>query len=107
MNSRQLAGEEGGWGPRLGGGLVGAHDLEQGHDVGGREEVRAHYALGRASLGAYQRNVDGGRVGRQDGVRAAHALQVREYALLQAHVLDHRFDHLHLAQSVLLRSREF
>mmetsp|Transcript_5505 Transcript_5505/g.13638 ORF Transcript_5505/g.13638 Transcript_5505/m.13638 type:complete len:698 (+) Transcript_5505:463-2556(+) len=74
-------------------GALGAHNLQQRHDVRGREEVRAQDAVLRGRLGAHQVDVNGGRVGGQDAVGAARLLQVRKDALLERDVLDHRLNH--------------
>ena len=53
--------------------------------------LKAHL---RMRLGAHECYVDGGGVTRQDAVRPARLLQVREDLLLQAHLFYRRLNHL-------------
>ena len=72
---------------------VGAHDLEQLHDVGRREEVHADDARrvgdGRADLVDREHR----RVGRERRGRRAHGVEPREELLLERHALEDRLDH--------------
>ena len=58
--------------------MLCAHDLEQGHDVRGGEEVSADDSIRSAGLGAHHIEVDCAGVGGEDAVRAARGLQIRK-----------------------------
>ncbi len=70
----------------------GAHDLQQFHHVGRREEMRAGHVLRpfrhRGDLIDVQRR----GVGEQERARLHHLVEFGEDRLLDVHFLEHRFD---------------
>jgi len=61
--------------------------------------VQAHHVLRALGEGGDLVEVQRGGVGGQDGTRLAHAVELLEYLLLDAHVLEHGFDHqVHIRQ---------
>ena len=82
---------DGGDGPGRGAGA--AHVLHQLHDVGGAEEVGADDLLRPRRGGGDGVDVEGRRVGGQDRLRLAHAVEAGEDLLLERQLLEHRLDH--------------
>ena len=81
-----------GGGHHVVGGLLGAHDLEQPHDVGGREEVQPHHVLRPLGHGGDVVDVERGGVGGDDGARLGDFVELLEHLLLERHVLEHGLD---------------
>ena len=73
-------------------GLLRAHDLQQPHDVGGREEVQAHHVLRTLGDGGDLVHVERGGVGGDDGAGLGDLVELGEDLLLQRHVLEHGLD---------------
>ncbi len=69
-----------------------AHDLDQAHDVRGAEEVHADDRLRPAHRRCDAIHVQGGRVGREDGVGAANTIELPEDLALDVHILEHGLD---------------
>ena len=77
-----------GFGRRIG----GAHHLQQGHDVRGREKVHADdVARTRGGAGDLI-DIERGGIAGQHGAGLGHLVQPGEYLLLERHVLEYRFD---------------
>ena len=74
------------------GGLLGTHDLEQPHDVGGREEMQAHHVLRPLRHGGDLVDVERGGVAGDDGARLGDFVELLEDLLLERHVLEHGLD---------------
>src|ERR1700680_363439 len=83
-------GHHGGDGLRRG--ALAAHVLEQLHEGGRAEEMRAHYLLRARGAGGDGIDVEGGGVGGQDRPGRGHLIEAREDFPLHFHVLEHRFD---------------
>ena len=87
-----------GLGHRHGGGddilgsFLAAYDFEQGHDIGGREEVPADDVLRTLGGGRYLIDVQGRGVAGQDRAGLGDLVELGEDFLLERHVLEHRFD---------------
>ena len=73
--------------------LLAAHDLQEAHDVGRREEVHADHVLGAAGGGRDLVHVERRGVRGQDGARLHDPVEAREDLLLEVHVLEHGLDH--------------
>src|SRR5579862_4275204 len=78
---------------RLVGAALGADDLDEGHQWGRVEEVHAHDALRRRDGARDLGDGQGGRVGRENGLRAADALELGKELPLRSELLDDRLDH--------------
>ena len=76
----------------VGRGLGAAHDLEQLHDVGRREEVQADHVLRPRGAGRDLVDVEVGGVGREDRARLGDLVEPAEDLLLDVHLLEHRLD---------------
>ena len=74
-------------------GLRAAHDFEQAHHIGGREEMRADHVFRPPGLGGDRVDVKVGGVGGEDRAGLGDLVEPLEHALLDLHVLEHRFDH--------------
>ena len=74
-------------------GLVAAHDFEQPHHVGGREEMHADApSPGRLVDGGDLVDVEIGGVGGEDRAGLGDRVELGEHVLLDRHVLEHRLD---------------
>ncbi len=73
-------------------GLGAAHDFEQPHDVGRREEVHADDAFGARRARGDFIDIEVAGVRREDGAGLGDAVELAENLLLDVHVLEHRFD---------------
>ncbi len=69
-----------------------AHDLQQAHDVGGREEVQADHVLRPLGDGCDLVHVERRGVGGDDGAGLGDLVELGEDLLLQRHVLEHGLD---------------
>ena len=72
--------------------LGGAHDLEQLHHVGRREEVQADHVCGRLVTRGDLVDVERRGVGGEDRAGLADAVELGEDLLLDVHVLEHGLD---------------
>ena len=73
-------------------GGFGAHDFQQFHDVGGREEVQADHVSRAFGGGGYGIHVERRGVGGEDCAGFGFGIQCREDALLQLKVFKYGFD---------------
>ena len=76
----------------VGRGLGAAHDLEQLHDIGRREEVQADHVLRPRRAGGDLVDVEIGGVGGEDRARLGDLVELAEHLLLDVHILEHRLD---------------
>ena len=70
-----------------------AHDLEQAHHIGGREEMRAEHVLGPLGHRPDGVDVEVGGVRGEDRAGLGDRVEPLENAFLEVHVLKHGFDH--------------
>ncbi len=88
-----LGGERGDGGEHRFRRLFAAHDLEQAHHVGGREEVHAEHVLGPLGLRRDLVDVQVAGVRGEDRAGLGDAVEPLEDRLFQVHVLVHGLDH--------------
>ncbi len=74
-------------------GLFAAHDLEQAHHIGGREEMRAEHVFGPLGHRGDGVDVEVGCVRGEDRAGLGDLVEPFEDGLLEVHVLKRRFDH--------------
>src|SRR5579859_7275331 len=74
------------------GGLLAAHDLQQLHDIGRREEVQADHVPRPAGHRSDLVDVEVAGVRRQDGAGLGHLVQAGEDVLLDVHPLEDGLD---------------
>ena len=73
-------------------GLVAAHDFQQPHHIGRREEVHAEHMVRPRGDGGDLVDVEIGGVGGQDRARLGDLVELAEDVLLDRHVLEHGLD---------------
>ncbi len=74
-------------------GMVGADDLQELHDIGGREEVQSDHRFWSPGHRGDFVDVQRRGVGGQDRARFTDGVELFENVLLDVHALEHRLDH--------------
>ena len=70
-----------------------ADDLQEAHDVGRAEKMRAHHVLGPGCRAGDLVDIESRGVGGEQRARFRRAVEIGEDAFFEPHFLEHRFDH--------------